>query len=228
MSRSGTVRFHEVNEVPYGSLSVLSPHPIVVRHVGYPSAHHYYLCQKFKGTDYEPSIRQAQSLWEVDRYVRRAEGSQRPEWESIKVEVMLLANYYKFKQNADMQTLLLGTGGRVVVNHTVTDAFWGDAGDGSGKNMMGVILMAVRKRLLAEDKQRRRAEQSAQRSAAQPPPAPLATSPSAAAAPSVPVAATAAAVGAAAGPAPPSGGSSGLRKDGPDSSQESRGKRPGT
>eukprot|EP00756_Hemistasia_phaeocysticola_P027483 Hpha_TRINITY_DN16119_c4_g6::TRINITY_DN16119_c4_g6_i1::g.3886::m.3886/K09935/K09935; uncharacterized protein len=166
--KGGTVRFHEVNEVPYGNLSVLSSHPIVVRHVGYPSAHHYYLCQKFKGTDYEQSIRQAQSLWEVDRLVRRAEGSQRAEWESVKVEIMLLSNYYKYKQNADAFSLLLGTGNRVVVNHTVTDAFWGDAGDGTGKNMMGVILMAVRRRLAAEEKQRKRAEQSAQRHGAAP------------------------------------------------------------
>eukprot|EP01062_Namystynia_karyoxenos_P063122 TRINITY_DN55945_c0_g1_i1.p3 TRINITY_DN55945_c0_g1~~TRINITY_DN55945_c0_g1_i1.p3 ORF type:complete len:209 (+),score=77.31 TRINITY_DN55945_c0_g1_i1:86-712(+) len=156
-----TLRFHEVSEVPYGALSVLSPHPIVVRHVGYPSAHHYYLCQKFRGTDYEHSIRQAQSLWEVDRYVRRAEGMQREDWETVKVEVMLLANYYKFKQNSDVQQLLLGTGNKIIVNHTPTDAFWGDGGDGTGKNMMGVILMSVRKRLAAEEKQRRKAEQTA-------------------------------------------------------------------
>eukprot|EP00755_Sulcionema_specki_P029860 Sspe_Gene.93078::Locus_65783_Transcript_1_1_Confidence_1.000_Length_691::g.93078::m.93078/K09935/K09935; uncharacterized protein len=154
----GVVQFHEVNDVPYGVFSILSPHPIIVRHVSYPSAHIYYLCQKYQGSEYEHTIRQAQSLWEVDRYVRRAEGTQREDWESVKVEVMLLANYYKFKQNSEAQALLLGTGSKVIINHTAGDSFWGDGGDGTGKNIMGVILMSVRKRLQTEEKLKKRAE----------------------------------------------------------------------
>ena len=158
MSRSGVIKFHEVNEAPYGVFSILSPHPVVVRHVAYPSAYHYFLCMKFRGTEYEHTIRQAGSLWEVDRYVRRAEGLQRSDWEAVKMEVMLLAVYYKFKQNPDLCPLLVGSGGKVIVNHTPSDSFWGDGADGSGKNIMGVILMAVRKRLITEEKLRKKAD----------------------------------------------------------------------
>jgi predicted NAD-dependent protein-ADP-ribosyltransferase YbiA (DUF1768 family) len=31
-----------------------------------------------------------------------------------------------------------------VVEHTTNDAYWGDGGDGQGKNMLSQILMEVR------------------------------------------------------------------------------------
>ena len=158
MSRGGAIRFNEVNDVPYGAFNIMSPHPVVIRHVAYPSAYHFFLCQKFRGSEYEYIIRQANSLWEVDRYVRRAEGLQRSDWESEKIECMLLAMYYKFKQNPEIQLLILSTGSRVLVNHIPNDYFWGDGGDGSGKNIIGVILMAVRKRIASEEKVKRRNE----------------------------------------------------------------------
>ena len=39
------------------------------------------------------------------------------------------------------------TGGSTIVEHTTHDAYWGDGGDGTGKNMLGVILMEVRREL---------------------------------------------------------------------------------
>jgi hypothetical protein len=38
----------------------------------------------------------------------------------------------------------LNTGLRPIVEHTKDDNFWGDGGDGSGKNMLGKILTKVR------------------------------------------------------------------------------------
>ena len=36
---------------------------------------------------------------------------------------------------------------RSIVEHTENDGYWGDGGDGSGKNMLGQILMRVREEL---------------------------------------------------------------------------------
>jgi predicted NAD-dependent protein-ADP-ribosyltransferase YbiA (DUF1768 family) len=36
------------------------------------------------------------------------------------------------------------------VEHTERDAYWGDGGDESGKNMLGQILMEVREELRRE------------------------------------------------------------------------------
>lgn len=153
MASKGSVKFHDIND-SYGSFSPLSPHAIVVRHVAYPSVQHFFLCEKYKGTDSEAEIRAALTPWEVERCVRKAESScpQRDNWDTTKMDVMLLGNYYKFKQNADAQALLLQTGSKSLVDHTPTDSFWGDGGDGTGKNLLGLMLMAVRKRLVLEEK----------------------------------------------------------------------------
>ncbi len=50
----------------------------------------------------------------------------------------------KFNQHADLRETLLATGNSTIVEHTVKDAYWGDGGDGSGKNRLGEILMRVR------------------------------------------------------------------------------------
>jgi ribA/ribD-fused uncharacterized protein len=71
----------------------------------------------------------------------------RRDWESIKVGVMTDAVLAKFSQHQDLAELLLETGDALLVEHTENDSYWGDGGDGSGKNMLGQVLMRVRDRL---------------------------------------------------------------------------------
>jgi hypothetical protein len=59
----------------------------------------------------------------------------------------------KFTQHVDLCAMLLGTGDATIVEHTHNDAYWGDGGDGSGKNMLGQILMKVRDELRGEVEQ---------------------------------------------------------------------------
>ncbi len=53
----------------------------------------------------------------------------------------------KFTQHADLRAILLATGDLMIVEHTENDHYWGDGGDGSGKNRLGAILMRVRDEL---------------------------------------------------------------------------------
>jgi ribA/ribD-fused uncharacterized protein len=53
----------------------------------------------------------------------------------------------KFEQHPELAAALLATGDSRIVEHTENDSFWGDGGDGSGRNMLGRILMEVRARL---------------------------------------------------------------------------------
>ena len=39
------------------------------------------------------------------------------------------------------------SGDAKLVEHTENDSYWGDGGDGSGRNMLGQILMQVRDEL---------------------------------------------------------------------------------
>lgn len=50
----------------------------------------------------------------------------------------------KFSQNPHLLEKLMSTGDRVIVEHTVNNSYWGDGGDGSGKNRLGILLMEVR------------------------------------------------------------------------------------
>lgn len=53
----------------------------------------------------------------------------------------------KFTQYEVLKELLLETGDKILIEHTENDAYWGDAGDGSGKNQLGKLLMRLRKEL---------------------------------------------------------------------------------
>jgi predicted NAD-dependent protein-ADP-ribosyltransferase YbiA (DUF1768 family) len=43
--------------------------------------------------------------------------------------------------------MLLETGNKTLVEHTTRDKYWGDGGDGKGKNMLGKMLMIIRDEL---------------------------------------------------------------------------------
>lgn len=57
----------------------------------------------------------------------------------------------KFSQHADIQAVLLGTENATLIEHTKNDSYWADGGDGSGKNMLGIILMEIRTALRLDE-----------------------------------------------------------------------------
>lgn len=60
---------------------------------------------------------------------------------------MLRALEAKFTQHADLSDILLSTHGARLVEHTRNDRYWGDGGDGTGRNMLGQLLETVRTHL---------------------------------------------------------------------------------
>ena len=74
----------------------------------------------------------------------------RRDWEEVKDDVMRDALRAKFEQHAELLGLLLSTGDADLVEHTRNDRYWGDGGDGSRLNMLGRILMEVRRELGGE------------------------------------------------------------------------------
>ena len=71
----------------------------------------------------------------------------RSDWEQVKEDVMHKALLAKFTQHEELYRLLLGTKDRALVEHTKNDSYWGDGGDGTGKNRLGYLLMTVRETL---------------------------------------------------------------------------------
>ena len=109
--------------------------------------------QKFAGTPDEEAVRQAKSPMIAARMGRSRKRPLRKDWESVKDSIMHEAVLAKFTQHADLRETLLGTGDAVIVEHTANDAYWGDGGDGSGRNRLGQILMQVREELRYGDTQ---------------------------------------------------------------------------
>jgi len=58
----------------------------------------------------------------------------------------------KFSQHQDLKQLLLDTGEAEIVEHTKNDNYWGDGGDGTGRNQLGKTLMRVREALRKHNK----------------------------------------------------------------------------
>lgn len=65
----------------------------------------------------------------------------RGDWEEVKDGVMKSGLLYKFSQNMDLLIKLLESGDKRIVEHTANTSYWGDGGDGSGLNRLGILLM---------------------------------------------------------------------------------------
>lgn len=60
---------------------------------------------------------------------------------------MRKAVFEKFTQNKLIRDILLSTGREIIVEKTMDDYYWGCGKNGTGKNMLGKILMEVRQKL---------------------------------------------------------------------------------
>ena len=146
LTESMDVRFYSVAD-EYGDFSNFAEFPISLDGELWPTSEHYFQAQKFEDRAQRRKIRNAKTPMIAARLGRDRRKKVRRDWESVKVEVMRKAVRAKFEQHEDLRELLLSTGDAKIVEHTENDSYWGDGGDGSGKNMLGRILMQVRDQL---------------------------------------------------------------------------------
>lgn len=142
------VRFYAIGDA-HGYLSNFAPYPIRIGGRTWPTSEHYFQAQKFAGTAHEAEIRAVKSPRIAARMGRDRKRPLRRDWESVKDRIMRAAVLAKFTQHADLRAQLLATGTARLVEHTENDDYWGDGGDGSGRNRLGEILMSVRAELAA-------------------------------------------------------------------------------
>jgi N-glycosidase YbiA len=142
------VNFYSVGD-EFGEFSNFAEYPISLDGERWPTSEHYFQAQKFEDNKYRQKIRKASSPMLAAHLGRDRKQKLRRDWESVKVGVMRSVVLAKFTQHADLRALLLSTGEAKLVEHTENDDYWGDGGDGSGKNMLGRILMQVRESLLS-------------------------------------------------------------------------------
>tara|TARA_R110001583_G_scaffold158496_1_gene310426 strand:+ start:6445 stop:7317 length:873 start_codon:yes stop_codon:yes gene_type:complete len=141
---NSTIRFYHSDQ-PWGELSNFSQHAIFLRGRVWPTVEHFYQAQKFAGTQHEEAIRCCTTpMLAKRRAIELTEPHRRLDWPTVKEELMLEGLRAKFIQHPDLRERLFGSEGRHLVEHTKHDGYWGDAGDGSGQNRLGVLLMQVR------------------------------------------------------------------------------------
>ena len=140
------VHFYAVAEA-YGELSNFALYPLRIRGKTWPTTEHFFQAQKFESDEDREEIRKANSPMLAARMGRDRKRKLRSDWESVKVSIMREALDAKFTQHAELRELLLGTGDALLVEHTENDDFWGDGGDGSGRNELGALLTNVRESL---------------------------------------------------------------------------------
>jgi ribA/ribD-fused uncharacterized protein len=144
------ILFNRVNE-PHGEFSNFAPYPVKLKGRTWPSTEHFFQAQKFAGSEHEEVIRKAASPMTAAHLGRSRKLPLRKDWESAKDNVMREALRAKFTQHPDLRSLLLETGNATLVEHRQRDRYWGDGGDGTGKNRLGLLLMELRAELREEN-----------------------------------------------------------------------------
>jgi len=138
------IYFYSQREAPYGCFSNFSAHGIEVDGRWWPTTEHYFQAQKFAGTPHEEEVRRALTPKDAANMGRERKRPLRHDWEQVKDDVMRQAVLRKFKTHTAIRELLLSTGDEPIVENAPGDYYWGCGADGSGKNMLGIILVEVR------------------------------------------------------------------------------------
>jgi ribA/ribD-fused uncharacterized protein len=148
--KAKTIRFYSING-PYGDFSNLARFPIRLNGLLWSSVEHFFQAQKFAGTSLENEIRKTRLYSQAAKIGRNRRNKIRPDWKSSRVELMRKALKAKFTQHPDLKLLLLSTKDAVLIEHSEKDSFWADGGNGSGKNMLGHLLMEIRAELFKKE-----------------------------------------------------------------------------
>ena len=143
------IRFYKIPD-PWGLFANFTRHLLEIDGKTWRSTEHYFQAQKFVRTDPE----HAEAVCDAAKPGTSATmGRDRghpldPVWEEIKYQVMLVALIAKFTQHDDCKAVLLASGDHPLIEDTRQgrddDHIWGDGSTGTGQNLLGKALMAVR------------------------------------------------------------------------------------
>jgi ribA/ribD-fused uncharacterized protein len=140
------IKFHKIKE-PHGHMSNFYPSNIHIKGLGIckTSEHLYQSIKYIHNPKRMLEIFNAISPWATAKLGRDPSFPIRSDWETVKDDAMRYTIIMKYQQNQDIAELLLNTGDSILVEHAPHgDRYWGNGGDGTGKNMLGIILQEVR------------------------------------------------------------------------------------
>lgn len=144
-----SIKFYKIKK-PYGEFSNFYKKVYTINGIKYKSSEHYYQSKKFEGTEWEEHIKNQKTPRLAADQGRRRDLPLRKDWNIVQNEVMITALYYKFK-DPGLRNLLLSTGEEELIEDSPFDFYWGCGADGSGKNVLGKQLMALRTVIRTEE-----------------------------------------------------------------------------
>lgn len=121
-----------------------SAHAIKLGDEHWPTVEHYVQAQRFECKELQAEVRAAMYAFEAKALARRRPDALRNDWDEIRDLVMETAIREKFKQHPCLQKELENTGDEEIIEASPVNTYWGAGASGTGKNMLGRILMKVR------------------------------------------------------------------------------------
>ncbi len=134
---------------PHGILSNFAETPLVIDGDSYPTAEHFFQAQKcadpreWRNIILAPTPKLAKQLGR--------EAKLRPNWEEEKCSIMMWGLKEKARQCSQFRQELIDSGDAELIEASPFDYFWGEGRDGSGRNMLGELLMDVRQMIKDEE-----------------------------------------------------------------------------
>jgi ribA/ribD-fused uncharacterized protein len=135
----------------FGEFSNFALFPILVDKKLWGTSEHYYQAHKYDNEEHREYVRKANSPEEAAKRGRQKDLPKRKNWKQVKDQIMYKALAAKFTQHKNLKALLLSTGSAPIIEHTKRDIYWGDAGDGSGLNKLGKMLVDIRQKIKKGD-----------------------------------------------------------------------------
>ena len=135
---------------PYWPFSNFYPAGFSTEGKWYPTSEHYFQSMKFAGnSELMEKVRCKGTPTEAAIMGRDRSLPLRPDWEEVKDDVMFEALSHKFNGvssvSSDIIRLLVSTGNEEIIEDSPNDFYWGWGRDHSGKNMLGKLLMRLRR-----------------------------------------------------------------------------------
>ena len=153
MTRWGKMKTNRIDSFSgdFAFLSNFFESPIEIEGHAYPTVEHAFQAFKTHNLVERKNIREAETPGKAKRMGRNV--GLRPDWESVKIELMLAFITKKFKDPVLKQKLLETGNAELIEGNTWHDTFWGvDSNTGKGKNWLGRLLMEVREEIRQETK----------------------------------------------------------------------------
>jgi len=131
----------------YGEFRNSSEHGFMLEGNYWKSADHYVQAQRFQCAETQALVRESAYAFTAKSLARERPYALRNDWHIVRDRVMENAVRAKFAAHPPLTEKLQSTGDAEIIEASPMSRYWGAGADGTGKNMLGRILMKVRAEL---------------------------------------------------------------------------------